>query len=116
MDHFQYFGLLVGCLVVTVPLEFIYGFRLWRRPLRLVRAVLPGVILFTIWDVFAISRGHWRFNSAYVTGGRLPGGVPVEEFTFFVVVPVAAIAGFEAVRAGLARSRSRTNERAGTDG
>ena len=33
----------------------------------------------------------------------LPGGLPVEELLFFVVVPVCAVLGFEAVRKVLRR-------------
>jgi hypothetical protein len=29
---------------------------------------------------------------------RLPGGIPVEELLFFLVVPVCAVLAFEAVR------------------
>lgn len=102
MQDFQYLALLLGCVAVTVPLEFIYGFRVWRDPKRLARAVVPGFILFVIWDVYAIYRGHWQYNGDYLTGIGV-GSMPLEELLFFVIIPAAAISGYEAVGAGLRR-------------
>ncbi len=106
-SHWQYLALLLGCVAVTVPLEFVYGFRVWRAPKRLAKAIVPTVAVFTAWDVFAISRGHWTFSDKYTVGVDFPGGFPIEELLFFIVIPAAAISGFEAVRAGLARRRPR---------
>lgn len=106
MDQFQYLGLLVGCMAVTIPLEFFYGFRVWRAPKRLVRVIAPGFVIFVIWDLIAIARGHWWFSDRYMTGLVTPGGIPVEELAFFVVIPAAAISGYEAVRHSL-RGSSR---------
>lgn len=106
MDNFQYLALLAGCLVCTVPLEFIYGFRVWRDPARLFRALLPVVCFFICWDLFGIHRGNWWFNGDYVTGITLPGDIPIEELLFFIVIPAAAISGYEAVKASLASRRN----------
>ncbi len=105
MDKLQYLGLLGGCLVCTVPLEFVYGFRVWRSPARLVRALGPVICFFVLWDLFGIHRRNWWFNDAYVTGIELPGSIPIEEIAFFIVIPAAAISGYEAVRASLGKSR-----------
>ncbi len=98
MDRFQYLGLLAGCLLLTLPLEFVLDARVYRRPGRLLRALGPAVLLFCVWDALAIGRGHWTFNPQYVTGWTLPFGVPIEEFGFFIVVPICALLAFEAVR------------------
>ena len=97
MGHFVYLALLCGCVLATVPLEL--GFRLgvfarWRP---LAAAVLPVAAAFTAWDILAIARGQWSYNSRYVTGVTLPGRLPLEELLFFVVVPVCAVLTFEAV-------------------
>ena len=42
VDRYQYLLLMAGCLIVTLPLEFVFGARVWRRPLRLLIA-LAGV-------------------------------------------------------------------------
>ncbi|HEX5497361.1 MAG TPA: hypothetical protein VFX70_22590, partial [Mycobacteriales bacterium] len=51
------------------------------------------------WDLYAIGRHQWSFRTEWISGVVLPGGLPVEEALFFVVVPTCAILAFEAVRA-----------------
>ena len=97
MDRFQYLLVMAGCLVVTLPLEFVLGARVWRRPARLASAVLPPLVIFSLWDVGAIADHWWSFNADYVTGWRLPGRLPIEELAFFVVVPVCALLTYEVV-------------------
>jgi hypothetical protein len=54
--------------------------------------------LFVLWDLYAISRGQWTFDSERVTGVELPGALPLEEMMFFLVIPLASVLTFEAVR------------------
>ncbi|MDZ7676889.1 MAG: lycopene cyclase domain-containing protein [Acidimicrobiales bacterium] len=103
MDRFQYLLLMGACLAVTLPLEFVFRARVYRRPVRLLRALAPAVVVFVVWDVIAIALGHWRFAEEYVTGWLLPGDLPVEELVFFLVIPVCALLTFEASRYTLKR-------------
>lgn len=98
MDRFQYLLLMGACVAITLPLEFLFGARVWRRPRRLVAAVGPVVAVFYVWDAVAIEREHWWFADRYVTGTVLPFGVPLEELVFFVVIPVCGLLTLEAVR------------------
>jgi lycopene cyclase domain-containing protein len=98
MRHLLYLGLLIGCVALTVPLDFAFRAEVFRRPGRLALAVLPSFVVFTAWDVFAIHRHQWSYHLRWMTGLTLPGRVPLEEALFFVVVPVAAILTYEAVR------------------
>jgi lycopene beta-cyclase len=98
MDRFHYLILMGLCLVGTLPLEFAFGARVWRRPGRLAVALVPSLTLFLAWDVWATARGTWSFSSRYTVGITLPGGVAVEELAFFVVVPVCALLTLETVR------------------
>ncbi len=105
VDRYQYLLLMAGCLLVTLPLEFVFGARVWRRPRRLLFALVPTVVLFAVWDIAAIARGHWSYNARYVTGRELPGNLPVEELTFFIVIPICGLLTLEAVRRILERAR-----------
>ena len=105
--QWQYLALMAACLLVTLPLELVLGVRVYRQPGRLLRTVLPVAVLFTLWDLVAIDRGHWWFNPAYTSGILLPGGLPLEELVFFVVIPTCGILGYEAVGVGLERLRRR---------
>ena len=98
MDRYQYLLLMAACVLITLPLEFVLGARVWRRPRRLVLALAPTIALFVLWDVVAIARDHWSFSDRYTTGWAFPGDLPVEEMVFFVVIPVCGLLTLEAVR------------------
>ena len=103
MDRYQYLGVMAACVVLTLPLEFVFRARVYRRPIRLLRALALPVLVFVVWDLVAIARGHWTFAERYVTGWELPGDLPVEELAFFVVIPLCALLTFEASRRTLGR-------------
>jgi len=96
--HLSYLAVLAFCLLGTLPLELWLGVRGYRRPRRLLLTLLPVVAVFYLWDVYAIAADHWSFDPAQTVGLVLPGGVPVEELLFFVVVPTCAVLAVEAVR------------------
>lgn len=110
MDHYQYLLVLAGCLVVTLPLEFL-GARVYRRPVALARAVLPVTVVFVVWDAIAIARGVWWYHPGYVTGVRLPFAIPLEELLFFLVIPVCGVLTYGCVQAMLGRLRSMREAR-----
>jgi lycopene cyclase domain-containing protein len=99
----EYLLVLAACVLITLPLEFVLGARVYRRPARLASAVLPVAVVFYLWDVVAIARGHWWFNPARTSGIVLPGGVPLEEVLFFLVIPLCGLLTYEAVGAVLRR-------------
>jgi lycopene cyclase domain-containing protein len=105
MDRFQYIALMAACLLVTLPLEFVLGARVWRQPARTAKAIAPAFVLFVAWDLWASRRGTWWFSERYTLGWRLPGGMVVEELVFFVVVPMCALLTLEAIRS-IGRRRS----------
>jgi lycopene cyclase domain-containing protein len=102
MDKWQYLGLLGLCVVVTLPLEIIGGARVYRRPKALLTTLLPVLILFGGWDLLAARHGQWSYSGRYTLGLRL-GGLPVEEWLFFLVVPTCALLTYEVLAAGRRR-------------
>jgi len=98
MDQYQYLLLMSACIVLTLPLEFVFGACVWRRPRRLLAALVPTVLVFSVWDIIAIARDHWSYSDRYTTGWLLPDVLPVEELVFFVVIPVCGLLTLEAVR------------------
>ena len=103
VDRFQYLLLMGACFVLTLPLEFAFRARVYRRPLRLLRALWLPALVFSLWDMVAISRHHWSFNPRYVTGWEVPIHLPIEEIAFFVIIPICALLTFEASRRVLGR-------------
>jgi lycopene cyclase domain-containing protein len=97
--HLFYLGVLAFCLIGTAPLEIVLRTRVYRRPFRLVLTLLPVVLVFVVWDLYAIARGHWSYDGEQTTGVVLPGRLPLEELLFFLVIPICAVLTLEAVRA-----------------
>lgn len=104
MRHLAYAAALIACLAVTVPLVPVFRLRRIRRIPVLLIAIGCAAAPFVLWDVFATHAGHWHFDAGQVLDARLLG-LPVEEWAFFVVIPFAAIACYEAVGALLGRRR-----------
>ena len=84
--------------MVTAPLELVLHVRVYARWRRLLLALVPEFVVFVAWVLYAIAHHHWDYSAALTTGLRLPGGIPVEEVLFFLVVPLCAVLAFEAVR------------------
>lgn len=97
MDQAQYLLLMAGCLAITLPLELLLGARVWRRPGRLLRTIVPLLVVYTIWDAAMIARGSWDYSERFTTGILLPFSVPLEEIVFFIVIPICALLTLEAV-------------------
>jgi lycopene cyclase domain-containing protein len=101
--HIVYLAILVVCLVGTLPLEFALGTRVYARWRQLLITLLPVVVLFGAWDLWAIHDGAWWYDRRYLLGATLPSGIlgrlPLEELLFFLVIPTCSILALEAVRA-----------------
>jgi lycopene cyclase domain-containing protein len=98
MGRFTYLGVLAACLGCALWLEPVLHVGVLRQGRRLALTLIPVAVVFAGWDIAAIAAGHWSYDQAQLTGLTLPGRLPVEELAFFLVVPLCAILGFEAVR------------------
>ena len=98
MAKFAYLGVMLFTILGSVWLEVLLRTRVLRRGWRLVISILPVLVVFVVWDLYAIARGHWTFDPQRTTGVLFPGGLPLEEVVFFVVVPLASVLTLEAVR------------------
>ncbi|HEY8532848.1 MAG TPA: lycopene cyclase domain-containing protein [Micromonospora sp.] len=101
MRQLSYLAVLAGCLAAAIWLEPVFRVNVLRRWRRFLLTLLPVIVVFVGWDLAAIAAGHWSFDRAQITGVLLPGGLPLDELLFFVVVPLCIVLGFEAVRAVL---------------
>jgi lycopene cyclase domain-containing protein len=94
----SYLAMLAFCLIGTAPLELFLHVGVYRQWRRLLLTLVPVAAVFVLWDLYAISRHQWTFDPAQTLRIVLPGGLPIEELLFFLVVPVAAVLTLEAVR------------------
>lgn len=78
-------------------LEVFFKTGVLRRFKRAALSILPISLLFLAWDAYAIAQGHWFFDRTQILGVYGPLGIPLEEYLFFIVVPLAAILTMEGV-------------------
>lgn len=78
-------------------LEFTFRIRVLRSPKKLLKTLAFVIPPFIVWDWYAVSRGHWHFDPNLTTGIIGPLAIPLEEYLFFIVIPVAALLTFEGV-------------------
>ncbi|MBI3429553.1 MAG: lycopene cyclase domain-containing protein [Actinobacteria bacterium] len=90
--------MLVFTILASFWLEFVVKVRVLRRASRAIKSILPPALLFLIWDAVAVSKGQWHFDSRQVIGIYGPFHLPLEEYIFFLIIPLAAIMTLEAVR------------------
>ncbi|WZH50464.1 MAG: lycopene cyclase domain-containing protein [Nocardioides alkalitolerans] len=98
MGTLTYVAMLVFVLVATLPLELVLRTRVYARIKRLALTIVCVGVPFVIWDIAATHAGHWWFDLDLTLGIELPGGLPLEEWMFFLVVPIASVLTLEAVR------------------
>ena len=98
MRELTYVAMLAFVIVATLPLEVFLRVRVYARARRFGLVLLCAGLPFVLWDVAATQGGHWRFDLSRTLGVTVPGGLPLEEVLFFVVVPLASVMTLEAVR------------------
>ena len=80
-------------------LEIALKVRVLRRIRRAMTAIAPVALCFLICDAYAIANKHWFFDKEQIIGVFGPLNIPLEEYLFFIIIPLAAIMTIEAVRA-----------------
>ena len=98
VERLSYVAVLVFVLLGCLWLEVALRTRVLRRWKRLLLTWVPVMVLFVVWDLYAIAQGHWWFDPDRVLGVYLPGDLPLDEVLFFLVIPLASVLTIEAVR------------------
>lgn len=97
MEKFGYVAMILFTICGSFWLELIFKVGVLRRWKRALMSILPVSILFIGWDAYAIKAGHWFFDRDQILGIYGPFQIPIEEYAFFIFVPVAALMTIEAV-------------------
>jgi len=83
--------------IIPLLASFWPDLKFYQNIRSLLISITIVVIFFSVWDVFAVYRGHWFFNPTDVWKLRIIN-LPVEEVLFFVVIPFCCIFTWEAVK------------------
>jgi lycopene cyclase domain-containing protein len=95
--EFSYLAMLAFVVVGSWWLEIAFRLRVLRNPKKLLKTIALVSPWFIVWDWYAITQGHWFFDRKQTTGIIGPLGIPLEEYLFFIIIPIAAILTLEGV-------------------
>ena len=70
----------------TVLVNLAFRLKPLRKIRLLISSILPVSLVFILWDVLAVYRGHWSFNMGHMLG-IVVINQPLEEVVFFFAVP-----------------------------
>jgi len=101
VESWAYLAMLGFVVIASWWLELVFKLRVLRHPRRLGLTLLIAIPAFILWDAYAIDQGHWFFDYNQMTGIIGPLGVPLEEYLFFIAIPIAAVLTWEGVGAFL---------------
>jgi lycopene cyclase domain-containing protein len=90
-------AMLAFTVVGSFWLEVVLKVGVLRRIKRAAISIAPVALFFLIWDAYAIKEGHWFFDREKILGIYGPFNIPLEEFLFFLIIPLAALMTIEAV-------------------
>ena len=87
--HYLLVLLFIACCAALVSLAFrIRITRFWRNFLLTDASIL---IIYLMWDFWAIRKNNWSFDGAQIIGIYLIGTIPIEEVLFFMIVPLMTV-------------------------
>ena len=84
-------------VIASFWLEFVFRLRVLRDPKRLIKTIALSAPLFILWDAYAIANDHWFFSPEKTLGIYGPLGIPLEEYLFFIIIPIAGLLTLEGV-------------------
>ena len=98
VKHWSYMAMLIFTVCGSFWLEVVLKVRVLARMKRLLMSLAPVGIFFLAWDAYAIKNHHWTIDPHQTLDIYGPFHIPLEEFLFFLIVPIAAIMTIEGVR------------------
>ena len=96
--RWSYMAMLGFTVVGYFWLEIVLKVCVLKRFRRLFLSIAPSAFLFLCWDAYAIAKHHWHFDEKQMLGIVGPFHIPIEEYLFFIIIPIAAIMTLEGVR------------------
>jgi len=98
MGHYGYLAMLAFTVVGSFWLELFLKVGVLKQVRRLLLSIAPIAAIFIAWDAFAIAHHHWWFDRAQILGIYGPFRIPLEEYLFFLIIPIAGVLTIEAVK------------------
>ena len=98
MGEWSYMAMLGFVVVASFWLEFAFKLRVLRDPLRILKTLSVVTPFFILWDAYAIANQHWFFDPNLTLQIYGPLAIPIEEYLFFIIIPIAGMLTLEGVK------------------
>lgn len=93
----EYLIILILIFASSLSLNLFYGIRAYDSVKEGIIITLFFLIIGTLWDHFAIYRGHWIFPGTGLLGIKI-GLMPLEEYLFTMIIPFWIITTYKFVK------------------
>ena len=93
--HYAYVLIFIGLCAIGVNFGFKLQFSKKIKLFLLTDSLI--LVIYLIWDFWAVSKGSWFFDSKQILGIMLLGKLPIEEVLFFIIVPLMTVLTFLAL-------------------
>jgi lycopene cyclase domain-containing protein len=97
-----YAWLMLFSIVGPFALSFDKKVAFYKQWKALSIGILVNAVLFIVWDIWFTKKQIWGFNPAYTSSIKF-WGLPIEELSFFIVVPYASVFIYACLKAYLKR-------------
>lgn len=81
----EYLVILLGIIVVTFFFHKKFQIKLFENNKQMFAFYLIIYAIGTVWDSFAILRGHWNYPGPGLLGIKI-GVIPIEDYVFAIAV------------------------------
>ena len=91
MEHLHYSYVLIFVAICAVGVNFGFKLRFSKKLKLFLFTDALILVVYLIWDFWAVSKGSWFFDPDQILGVMLLGKLPIEEVLFFIIVPMMSI-------------------------
>lgn len=91
MENLHYLFVLIFIGICAVGVNFGFKLQISKQLKIFLKVDALILLIYLIWDFWAVSKGSWFFDDNQIIGFRVLGKLPIEEILFFVVVPLMSI-------------------------
>jgi lycopene cyclase domain-containing protein len=97
LTHFSYLVVILFVALCAVSVNFGFRLRIGSRGRQLLQTEMMILAIYLSWDTWAIAKKSWFFDHHQIVNVDVLPKVPVEEFLFFLVVPIMIILSYQAL-------------------
>jgi len=97
VTHLSYLVVILFVALCAVSVNFGFRLRLGSRWRELLQTEMMILAIYLSWDTWAIAKKSWFFDHHQIVNIDVLPKVPVEEFLFFLVVPIMTILSYLAL-------------------